>query len=536
MKKMLALVMAVLMLMASFSAVAEEPKVIRFGHSYDATTLDPQNCYDDGSYYVINNIVETLVVCRDKEIHPGVAETWEVSEDGLVYTFHLRQSNWSDGTPLTANDFVYAAKRVLDPTTAYENAYSFYSLKNGEAYNLGNCAFEDVGVKALDDYTLEYTLEYPSATAIYAFGGYAYAPMNQAACEKYGTAYGAEAENLLTNGPFTCTEWLHESKITIKKNPNYWNAENVKIDEVQYIIGASGQVAVDLFMAGDLDVGTFYDYDSIDTLTMLGMESTSRLSGYNFLHFNVAGGSEATAPFMSNANFRKAISAAISREDIMRVANVVAQPAHRITAPTLVVADGRGWEEAYPMQGWSTKAEPEKAKEYLNAALAEIGATLDQVPEIQMVCFDSQANMVKLQAVQDMIYQAIGVNCVISPQPIQQMFDMINNGQFDMWVGGKTLETPDWLGQVAYEYSDTPGAISRYDSAAFNELYSKAERTPSMEERNELMNEMEKIIVEEMLTLHLYWSEDYTIFVPGVTGIGDLDGYGPYFATADIVK
>ena len=294
MKKMLALVMAALMPMSCFSASAAEEKVLRFGHAYDATTLDPQNCTDDGSYFVINNIIEPLVVAHRGQVHPGIAESWEISEDGLVYTFHLRQSKWSDGTPLTANDFVYAVKRILDPAAAFENAYSFYVIKNGEAYNLGNCAFEDVGVKALDDYTLQYTMEYPSVTTLYAFGGYAFAPMNQAACEKYGTAYGAEAENLLTNGPFTCTEWLHESKITITKNPNYWNAENVKLDKVEFVIGAARQVAVDLFMAGDLDVGTFMDHDSIDTLTMLGMESVSRLSGYNFLHYNVAGGSKET--------------------------------------------------------------------------------------------------------------------------------------------------------------------------------------------------------------------------------------------------
>jgi len=510
--------------------------VIRFGHAYDATTLDPQNCYDDGSYYILNNICEGLVVGYDNEIHPGIAETWDVNEDGTVYTFHLRQSTWSDGTPLTAHDFVYSAKRVLDPNMAYENAYTFYSLKNGEAYNLGECDFEEVGVKALNDYTVEYTLENPSAIALYMFSSYVFAPVNQAACEQYGETYGAEANTILTNGPFTCTEWLHESKITIQKNENYWNADNVKIDEVQFIIGASSQVGVDLFMANELDVGIFTGNTSINALNMLGLNSETKLSGSNFVHMNCSGGSEASARFMSNANFRKAISCAISREDIMRVGDIVGIPAHRISAPTLTVADGRTWDEAYPLTGWSTTAEPEKAKEYLNLALEELGATVEEIPTLVMVCFDSQSNLDRLQAMQDMLYQTLGINCEISPQPIQQMFELVDNGQFDFWTGGKTVEVPDWLDQIAYEYSTEPGSIGYYNNPEYDALYDQAGKTASMEERNELVFQLEQMIVDEMTTLHLYWNEDYTFMVPSLTGLKECNGYGPYFALCDYAE
>ena len=539
MKKMFTAMLAVMMLLTVFTGCAfaeDDYKVLRFGHAYDATTLDPQNCYDDGSYYILNNTCESLVVGYDGEIYPGVAETWELSEDGLTLTFHLRKSNWSDGTPLTAHDFVYAAERVLDPNTAYENAYSFYDLANGEAYNLGECSFEEVGVKALDDYTLQYTFETPLSTGLYGFAGYVYAPMNRAACEKYGETYGAEADQVLTNGPFICTEWLHESKITLKKNENYWNAENVKIDEIQFIVGAADQVAVDLFMANELDVGIFYDSASVNTLNMLGLESSSRISGYNFVHMNCSGANEETAPFMSNANFRKAISAAISREDIMRVGDVLGQAAYRIAAPALTVADGRSWDEAYPLQGWSTTAEPEKAKEYLALALEEIGCTIDEVPTFTMLCFDSQSNLDRLQAMQDMLYQTLGINCQISPQPIQQMFDMMDNGEFDFWTGGKTVEYPDWLAQVGFEFTDEPGSIAFYGAPEYMEMWDASDYIVDMAERNELLYKMEQYIADEMLTLHLYWSEDYTFTVPGVTGIKDFNGYGPYFALADIEK
>jgi len=537
MKKMITVMLAAIMLLTILSGCAakeEEYKVIRFGHSYDATTLDPHNCYDDGSYFVLNNTNESLLVSYGGEIHPGIAESWDISEDALTATFHLRKSNWSDGTPVTAHDFVYAVERILDPDTAYENAYTFSSsLLNGEEYYLGQCSFEDVGVKALDDYTLEYNFRTP-LISLYTFTGYAWAPMNKEACEKYGETYGAEADQVLTNGPFTVTEWQHESKIVIKKNENYWNAENVKIDEVQYIIGAANQVAVDLFMADQLDAAIFSDMVCVNTLKEMDLNSTSQLSGYNFVHMNCSGGSEETGPFMSNINFRKAISAAISREDIMRVGKVLGVPAYRIAIPTMTVADGRTWEEAYPLQGWSTAAEPEKAKEYLAQALEEIGCTIDDVPTFTMVCFDSQGNLDRFQAMQDMLYQTLGINCVISPQPIQQMFDLVDNGEFDFWTGGKAIEYPDWLNQVAYEYTDEPGAIGFYGKEDYMELWDASYHIVDSAERNELVFEIENYIADNMLTLHLYWTEDYIFTVPGVTGIEDYDGLGPYFAYADI--
>ena len=541
MRKIFALLLTIVMMMSLFtgcgsSSQEDEYKVIRFGHAYDASTLDPQNCYDDGSYYVLNNICEGLVVGYDGEIHPGIAESWEISDDSRVFTFHLRESTWSDGTPLTAHDFVYSVKRILDPESAFENAYSFYDLVNGEKYNMGECDFEEVGVKALDDYTVEYTLETPSASGLFGFCSYLYAPVHQATVEEFGETYGAEADKILTNGPFTCTEWLHESKITIKKNENYWNAENVNIDEVQFVVGAADQVAVDLFAANELDAGIFYDQDAINSLDSMGLESESRIAGYNFIYLNCAGGSDETAKFMSNVNFRKALNCAISREDVMKAGAAVGQAADRISAPNLVTDSGKTWDEAYPVEKWSTTAEPEKAKEYLDAALAEIGATVEDVPTLNMLCFDSQANMDKLQAVQDMIYQTLGIECKINPQPIQQMLDMVDNGEFDFWTGGKTLEYPDWYQQVAFEFTNEPGSVSRYDNPEYTKLFDDYDRTTTIEEGEKLLHEMEKTIIEDMTCIHLYWNEDYTYTVSGLTGIKNLNGYGPWFAMCDYTK
>lgn len=557
MKKMIALLLATMMLLALSAGCSGDDKpavdnpgnndasqpvvddkydVIRFGHAYDATTLDPQNCYDDGSYFVLNNVNEGLVKGYGGEIHPGIAESWDISDDGMVYTFHLRDAKWSDGTPLTAHDFVYSAKRILNPETAFEQAATYYNFKNGEKYHLGDCTFEEVGIKALDERTLECTLEDPTAVFLHALASYAMGPVKQEACEAAGEEYGAEADSIVTSGPFTVTEWLHESKITLKKNEHYWDADNIHIDEIQFIIGAESQVAVDLFMAGELDVGLFTGNTSINTLNSMGLNSISRMSTYYFAHLNCAGHDEEAGRFMGNANFRKALSCAIGREEIMLVSDVVATPSHRIMVPTLNTASGKSWDEEYPLNGWSASAEPEKAKQYLDLALQEIGATVEEVPVLEMLCFDSQNNLDKYQAMQDMILQNLGINCVINPQPIQQMLDMVDNGQFDFWLGGKPVTTPDWLDDVGSEYDSTyAGAITGYVNPEYSRLADEASKATDMKVRNELLYQMEQIIVNDMTTLSLYWLEECTMFVPELTGIEDCNGLGPYFANCRYV-
>lgn len=536
MKKLLVLMLTLALLMTAVAvpSVAEGEKVIRYGHSYDATTLNPVDCYDDGSYYVLTNICEGLVRGYGNEVYPGVAESWDISEDGMTYTFHLRQSNWSDGTPLTANDFVYTAQYALNPETVYEQTMTYYNLANGEKYYNGECDWEEVGIKALDDYTLEITFEDPGSTYLYNLCSYAWAPVQQAAVEAAGVSYGAEAEGLVTNGPFYCDSWQHESKIVIKKNPYYWDADSVKIDEVDFIVGAYEKTAADMFMAGDLDASEFGGITNINNMQALGLNYYTYASAYNFCHLNCAGHNEEAGRFMGNANFRKALSCAVDRTVIMTIADTSATPAYRIPAPSLTTASGKTWDEEYPYEGWSVHQEPEKAKEYLALALEEIGATIDEVPELTMLCFDSQGNLDKFQAMQDMFLQVLGIHCVITPQPIQQMLAMADSGDFDFWFGGKTVEVPDWLNEVGYEYDSTEmGAVTHFDNAEYNAIRDEAAVELDPVRREELVFEMEKILTDNMSTLLMYWMEAYVMYVPNLVGIVNSNGFGPYFALAD---
>ncbi|MCR4711327.1 MAG: peptide ABC transporter substrate-binding protein [Clostridia bacterium] len=507
-------------------------KVIRVGHAYDATSLDQLEVDDDGSYGIMMQTGEGLVTGYGGEIHPGIAESWEVNEDATVYTFHLRESKWADGSPLTAQDFVYTIHRALDPEAARQKADSFYGILNGEEANTGRASMDEIGVEAPDDYTLVITLKEPDSSFLYRVSSFEWQPQNQAKCEAEGAAYGTEADKVLTNGPFTCTEWAHESQLVLEKNPHYWNAENVKIDELDFIVGASDDVAKDMFLAGNLDVVDIYSNANVEILKER-LDYFTYNSTYYFAHLNCAGHDAEAGRFMGNVNFRKAISCAISREAILSVANVPGTASTRIAAPSLVTLNGKSWDEEYPLTGWAAGQEPEKAQEYLNQALEELGATIEDVPVLEMLCFDSQGNLDKYQAMQDMLKQVLGIETKINPQPIQQMLEMADNGEFDFWLGGKMMQTPDWIDEVGYEYDSTvQSAISHYENQEYNQLRAQALAASNAEEREELAYQMEQILVGDMPTLLLYWADSYVMYVPGLKGVEEANGRGLYLANA----
>ena len=541
MKKIIATVMAAVLLLGCLAGCGgnddnsngDAYHVIHFAVEYDAPTLDPQATNDDAAYLVINQIGEGLVVGYGGEIHPGMAERWDTSEDGLTWTFYLRESKWDDGTAVTANDFVYAAQRALEPGTARIAASEYYVLENAEAYQAGECDFEAVGIKAVDEHTLELRLAHTNAALLYTLSNYNWFPMQQQACEAVGISYGAEADTLASNGPFVCVEWGHESKFVLKKNENYWNADNVQIDEVQYVIGAADQVAADLAQAGDVDLMQTNDRQTIATLESLGFSSDKVVDTTAFLQMNCAG-QEETGRFMSNVNFRKALSCAIDREAVLQVAGETGTVGTRITMPGTLTADGKDWYEEYPLaDGWATKAESEKAKEYLQKALDELGATAADIPELELLCFDSQKNLERGQAIQDMVLQTLGVKIVLNPQPIQQMLEMKANSEFDFCFVGKAAVYPDWLKEIGYEFNSAdPSAVTNYNNPVYTELYNEASQCVDMHVRNQCVNELESIIMEDMATLYLYWEETNWLHPANLTGIEQLNGYGPYFATA----
>ena len=512
---------------------ASTPKEIRVGRAYDATTLDPHNGNDDGSYNIIKYLSEGLVRDKSGVIVPGVAESWEINEDGTEVVFYLRKdAKWNDGTALTAEDFRYSFLRLLDPNVGYNYSDSAFIFKNAEKYFNGECTADEVGIEVIDEYTLKIVRENSSIETLYELSATAFLPIRRDLAEQHGVAYGSEADKIMTNGPFTLTEWSHESQMILVKNENYWDKDSINLDKITMVMGASGETAVDMMLAGQLDLVQTGDQNHVDTLTASGFTAEPFASGYQCIHMNSAGRNEETAKFMSNSNFRRALNLTINRDAIIAAALKGCQATTRISAPTDMGVNDTMHNE-YPYQGWPTNGDAAEAKKYFDLAMKELGTTAADVPELSMLCFDSESTMTILQAAQDMLLNNLGIQCTIDPQPIQQMIGKAISGDWDFWYGGMTRGTMDWLstGSVADGFDSDPAkdeyGTYNYCNEDFNALYRKAVVTMDVKERKDLLFEMEKILCEDPATIMVGWNRAYIVCNADLTGLlisgGDAD-------------
>ncbi len=506
-------------------------KVLTVGWPYDPASLDPARASLDSDYRVLVATNEPLLRNAGGEVQPGSAESYEASDDLTEYTFHLRRSNvYSDGTPITAADFAYGLQRLLNPDEAYDQAVIGFLIKNGEAYYNGECAVEDLGIEVVDEYTLKLTTEYPAYPQ--NFCRWEFSPINQAKAEELGIEYGADATKVLTNGPFTATSWVRDSEIVLEKNPNYWNADAIKLDKVVLKINATGDTAVDMMMTGELDVAGVTTKVQADTLLDSGFTYEIQTNGVQCVHVNHAGNTPETGLFLSNVNFRKALSAAIDRDAMVATAYTTDIPATRMVMPNEQGKEGLFGEE-YPFEGWSTSADPEKAQEYLALALEELGKTADEIPTFSILCMDSSSNMVAMNAIMDMWSQTLGIQCEIDAQPIQNMLQKMLDGEFDFWKGGIEIGAVDSSGLFENYLSTTTNY--GYYSDEYDALYNAVLNATTWEARKDAMFELEQFFFEEMIDLGVTWISSYYVYSADVTGL-QMDNSGINFVYADVTK
>jgi oligopeptide transport system substrate-binding protein len=239
----------------TYADVDKADKTLNLRDASDIPTLDVSLASDTVSSQALNNTMEGLVTIGDNNtILPGVATSWESSEDGLTWTFNLRQDSvWSNGDKVTAHDFVYSWKRTIDPATASTYAFIMYDIVGAEDANLNGGSLDDVGVKAIDDYTLEVTLNRPITYFAELMTFKTFLPQNQAFVEACGDSYGTDLDKQVYNGAFTLSSWKKEDQWTFTKNQNYWNKDAVNLEAINVKVAKESGAAVNLYESGDID-------------------------------------------------------------------------------------------------------------------------------------------------------------------------------------------------------------------------------------------------------------------------------------------
>ncbi len=520
-KKLISLALCLTLCLALLPAAAEGGAV-RIAFGYDPNTLDYAMTNLDTANFILAHIAETLLMQNaDGEYVPGVAESYEKSEDGRVWTFKIKEGlTYQDGqTPITAEDLFYAAQRLLDPAAPKDNAS--FGILNSEAYYNGEVGFEEVGVKKLDEYTIEYTFTNPTYESNFTSAS-TYAPLEQAYVEAGGEIYGSSSYLPLANGPYMVDEWLDDASVTLVRNPAYQHPEAAKADSIEITLNATADVIVDMMLAGGLDIASVQNPLQLQTLVDAGFVKSeeSFSSTYQGLNLRGAGRTEETGRFLSNANFRRAINVALDREALAASVMTGYTPNWRLSAP------GEPAYTANPdYRAWDTTANPALAQQYLDAALEELGATREDIPVLQLMCYESQGAIDALAAIQDQLRVNLGLETEIAPCTIQVMISNAMSGNYDLWWGGNEASVPDACESYLDGFRSNSGTPLRgYADAEFDALYEAAVSSPTLDERLANYAKLEQYFCENAMCIILGWDAHYIVTAEGATGYYLMDG------------
>lgn len=353
-------------------ALNEEPKI-----------LDQSKAADICSNQVLLEVNEALTRAEKNkdgvdEIRAAGAESWDISTDGLRWTFYIRDNYWSDGKKVTAKDYEYGIKRTLDPDIGSKNAFLLYPIKGARSYNEGGkdkkMSSDTVAVKALDEKTLEIVLEAPNAYFLNLTNLSIMQPQREDLVDTYGEKYGTEVDTVVFCGPFIIKEWNHNNRIELVKNEDYWDAKSVKLKKVSMKILKSEDYAVDELINGAIDIAKVTKMEWRDKLN-----KTSELDRIKVpkpvINYEVFNQKD---QLLSNVNVRKAFSLAIDREDISRrLWNEVYNPAYGWIPPALNIGKENFRKKADLEPLKKLKKDTEDPKKLLIEGMRQLGLGKD---------------------------------------------------------------------------------------------------------------------------------------------------------------
>ena len=488
--------MAALFLAGTGAAVEGE---IVFNLAVEPQTIDPvRNNAVDGSNVIFNLFDGLVRIGFDDAPEPGCAERWEVSEDGMTWTFHLRKGlKWSDGKPLTAEDFRYGLLRLLDARNASPNAYMAYFLKNGEAFFNGKAGSEDVGIDVPDDATLRLRLENPAPLMLDCLSFYAFAPARADVVEQDPRGWATKPESLVSNGPFVLSEWKHNSELTLTKNPNYWDADNVKIDKVRMVMITDSNTALAAFKAGKVDLLDRISPQMTPQLIQSGEAKVAPALGTAFCVFNVA-----RAPF-DDPRVRKAFTLAIDRTAMVEKVTLGGQKPAVAFIPYGI--PGVGSDRDFRAEGGTflpERADPEAAKKLLAEAGYPDGKGF---PKVAYKYNLSSTNKAIAEALQAMWKQNLGVEVELANEEWKVFLNTREQGDFQIarhayvtifFDAGSLLE--GWV-------TGSPKNVARYSDPEYDALIRDSLKQMDRSKRMEDMHRAEAILMRDLPVLPLYF-------------------------------
>lgn len=479
-------------------------KTISLNAGMEPTGLNTLTSTYDIEFSLFKHMYENLVTLDDDDnTVPGAAESWDYDEDTLTYTFHLRKDGvWTNGDPVTAKDFEFAWSQALNPDVASDYAYFLYFIKNAEKYFNGEVAWDEVGVKVVDDYTLEVTMEQPTPYALFLFSFGTLAPINQRFYEAVGAdLYSTEAQYFCTNGPFALTEWSHNDKIVMQKNDAWHGAADVEVEEIDWKIITDPNAALSSFLAGDLDMVGLGTGELIKQAEAAGATIQSYTDGTSFyIYFNN------NDQYLSNVNLRRALFNAIDEQkEIDTVWQNDNEPMTSFTAPGVSATDGTSFAGKVG-ELYAPSRDQEKAKEYLATALSELGCTVDELSaHLSIDCGDSATSIAEASFYQEQWRQVLGIEVTVNSMITKQGSQNRKTGNYVMSITGWGPDYNDPNTFLDLWVTDGGNNQTGFSNERYDELIDLAAKETDLEKRESYFIECEQIIADQLPIGPAFW-------------------------------
>ncbi|MGX9933644.1 peptide ABC transporter substrate-binding protein [Virgibacillus salarius] len=491
------------------------------------STMDSSMATDEFSFQFLGSTMEGLYrLDKNGEPTEGIAKEHKVSDDGLTWTFTLREdAKWENGDPVTANDFVYAWQRAVNPETGSEYGPYMMSgvIKNAEAVSSGDAAVDELGVTAKDDYTLVVELENPTPyfESLTTFG--TFLPLNEKFVEEQGDKYATSSETVLSNGPFVLKNWTSTSSSwDLEKNESYWDADTVQLDKLTYEVVKDPQTAVDLYEKGTVDRADLSS-DLVDQYATHEDYNVSPEMSVWYLKFN-----ETRNEALANTNIRAALSRAFDKQSLVDVilnnGSVVANG----LIPENFVQMPEGEKDFREVSGDHITYDPEAAKEYWKKGLKELGK--DSI-ELEFLSGDTEtAKTMNEYLVNQLESNLDGLKINLKQVPGEQRLDLDTKMDYDIQLSGWG---PDYLDPYTYmSLWVTEGGNNKmgYSNKEYDKLVEETttELATNNTARYENFLEAEKILFEDAAIAPVYQRAKAQLVSPKMHGVY-MNAFGPTY-------
>jgi len=512
-------------------AVDVPARAITLALTTEPPQLDSTRATDQVSGMVLGHVMEGLLhYDAHNQLAPGVAERWEIRPDGA--TFWLRESaRWSDGQPVTAHDFVFAWRRVVDPATASEYAFIVFPVKNAESINLGEQPPENLGVRADGDRILEVEFERPVSyfDKLVAFG--TFYPVRQDFFEQRRGRYGADADDLLYNGPFVISRWVHSAHLRLEKNPYYWDAERTRLDVIDApYITSDANATLNLFKDGKVALAGLSSETLEDAL-----EQRWQLNRFNdgsvfFTEFNHRPGR-----LTGNWHLRRAMQLVTdSGELVYRVMKLPGNLPGETLFPVWLHGVSGYFRQEYPAP--VHQIDVPEARRQLALALKELG--LERLPPLVMLSGEDPLANKQAEYFQNVYRRHLGIDVKIDKQIFKQRLAKMTSGDFDLVLAGWGPDFADPLTFGDLFSSWNLNNRGRYSNPELDRQVRIAQDSLDPQTRMDAFGEIQRIIYDDVVILPNYERGSVYVRHPQLKGVvrravGPDPDYTYAYVTAD---